>query len=100
MKNYSLPWVVGMVTSLHETYPRGTTFLEELLEITTVSISQAFLQDTINWYEYKKLLRSVDELLYSRIVVDPGKVYNLWERRVKLVDTPIDCATLGERKEI
>jgi len=79
MKSYSLPWAVGLVSTVHETYARATDYLQDLLAIDSLTIARLFLEDRLDWYRYKKLLRTLEELLHSRIVPNPEKVFKAWQ---------------------
>lgn len=95
-KNYSLVWALGLVSSVHETYPRATDFLRDLLQMTDIGIARDFLNDCINWYRYKKLLRHLEELLNACIDPVPEKVWEAWLEITEPVDTKFSSDTLRE----
>lgn len=76
-----------MVATVLETYARATNYLHGLTDLDEISIAQAFLEDRIHWYRFKKLLRHVEELLNNGIVVIDEKIYDRWLKCQRSLDT-------------
>jgi len=100
VRNYDVTWTVGLVSTVHKTYARATYFLEDLLDIDDLSIAKLFLEERLDWYRYKKLLRSVENALNARIVVSPEKVYKQFELCQKDLDTRKIDVTLVEPEKM